>query len=300
MRAGTCRGGGMRTTDLVSSENPRVVGICRPVTQIPSMFTEIESQHEGSLHVYAQELSTGREWAYRPQLPVASASTIKLPILVHAALCVHKGLLSWDAPLTLREEDKVGGMGVLRNFRTPHALSLHDACYLMTAVSDNTATNLVIDLVGIDAVNGTVGRLGLRHTCLNRKAFAPDTDQSRPFGLGVTTAHDMGILLHEIWRPKLLPEAVADEVRQMLALQQDLVGIARVLPPGWIYSGKTGRTEEVRGDVGWVCAPDGREWILSLFCYGLSTVDWSIQNQGLLAIAQAAQNILGLARHEPP
>jgi len=260
------------------------------------MFSEIESRYEGNLHLYARELGSNILITHRPDANVATASTIKLPILVHIAQLVDEGKLDWEMPLILSETDKVGGMGVLQHLSAPHTLSLHDACYLMIAISDNTATNLVIDVTGIDAINARISSWGLKNTQINRKAFSPDNDKSKVFGLGVTTAREMGLLLEEIYRPMFLKYSVVEKVRYMLARQTDLVGIARVLPPDWEYEGKTGRVTDVRGDVSYVRSPDGREWILSMYCYGLKTVNLSTQNDGLLAIAEATQLILGLPK----
>lgn len=258
------------------------------------MFEDIESRYEGNLHIHALDLQTGKEWKYREQSVVATASTIKLPILMHAAKCVHDGYLSWDTEVVLNDSDKVGGMGVLQNFRTPHTLTLHDACYLMTAISDNTATNLVIDVLGIENINQFIRAFNISETRLNRKAFSPDNDQSRVYGLGQTTASDMLELLKAIYRPEYLPHGVVQDLQWMLVRQTDLVGIPRVLPNGWIYAGKTGRVLDVRGDVGYVKSPDGKEWLLSMFCYGLTSPNWTIENEGLLAIAEATKRILDL------
>ncbi len=255
-------------------------------------FSEIESRYEGNLHIFAEELNSGKQWLHREDKLVATASTIKFPILIYACMQVHKQKLEWESPIKLLEQDKVGGMGVLRHFMTPRQLTLHDACYLMTTVSDNTATNLVIDLLGKDAINDFIAEMGLSHTRLNRKAFSPDNEESKVYGLGVSSAKDMATLLREVYRPSVLPPEVANKVQYFLALQQDLVGIARVLPHGWLYGGKTGRVMDVRGDVGYVKSTDGREWILSMFCYGLKTENWSIQNEGLLSIADATRFIL--------
>lgn len=258
------------------------------------MFSQIESKYEGNLYIYAKELGSGKIWAYREDEFVATASTIKLPILVHTALCVEEGKLQWDTPITLNEDQKVAGMGVLRHLNVPRQLTLHDACYLMTAISDNTATNLVIDATGVDSVNERIKAFGMHHTRLYRKVFFPDTEESRVYGLGVTTPKDMALLMMKLYRPNLLSENVTQKVKQLLSLQTDLVGIASVLPPDWFYAGKTGRVTAVRGDVAYVRAPDGREWILSMFCYGLTTANWSIRNEGLLSIAESTEFILGL------
>lgn len=269
-------------------------------------FRDIESHFEGRLYIWAVELGQNRTWGLREHEPVPTASTIKLAILVHTALAVQQGMLSWDQPIHLGENDKVGGMGVLRHLHPGLTLTLRDACFLMTAISDNTATNLVIDLVGVEAINQRMRDFGLRQTWLNRKVFAPDTEQTRPFGLGQTTVFEMTQLMHLLYSPThfdtryaqqpaaILPEQALIDIRGMLALQQDLVGIARVLPPGWTYAGKTGRINPLRADTARVVAPDQRTWHLSVFCFGLETENWSIENDGLLATAAASQHIFGL------
>ncbi len=258
------------------------------------MFEDIESRYEGNLHIHALSLQSGKEWKYREADVVATASTIKLPILMHAAKCVEDGYLSWDTEVTLTDSDKVGGMGVLQNFKTPHRMTLHDACYLMTAISDNTATNLVIDILGVENINQFIRVFNINETRLNRKAFSPDNEQSRVYGLGQTTATNMLKLLKAIYRPEYLSKDVTSDIQWMLSKQTDLVGIPRVLPNGWVYAGKTGRVLDVRGDVGYVKSLDGREWLLSMFSYGLTSPNWTIENEGLLAIAEATRRILEL------
>lgn len=258
------------------------------------MFSDIESRYEGTLHIRAKQLDTGDEWSWRADDLVATASTIKYPILMHTAQCVHDGYLTWETPITLTDADKVGGMGVMQNFIAPHEFTLRDTCYLMTAVSDNTATNLVIDILGIENINQYIQSLGVATTRLNRKAFSPDTDASRKYGLGQTTANDMYKLLMEVYQPSRLAEDVVNDIKWMLTRQTDHVSIPRVLPEGWVYAGKTGRVMDVRGDIGYVKASDGREWVLSMFCYGLTTENWTIENEGLLAIAEATKRIVGL------
>lgn len=262
-------------------------------------FENIESRYEGNLHLAAIEVTSGKTWMYRPDVPVSTASTIKLPILMHVAAEAEKGRLRWDSDLTLQEEDKVPGMGVLRHMLAPRCLSLHDAAYLMTVVSDNTATNLVIDKTGIEPVNDLLRSFGCLNTQLFRKVFYPDTEASREFGLGVTTAADMMRLMQVIYAPDTLEagtprlgEQAVERIRFMLGLQQDLVGVARAVPTGWTYAGKTGRITSTRGEAAMISAPDGRMWLIGIFVFGLRTPNLTIENEGLLAIAEATRYLI--------
>ena len=132
-----------------------------------------------------------------------TASLIKFPVLIEAYQQASEGRLDLQARITLRPEDKVPGSGVL----TPHfspgtQLTVRDAVRLMIAFSDNTATNLVIDQIGLSATNQRMAALGCPNTQLNAKVFRRDTSiasaRSQQFGLGSTTANEMVRLLEKL------------------------------------------------------------------------------------------------------
>jgi beta-lactamase class A len=162
----------------------------------------------------------------------------------------------------------------------------------MTALSDNTATNMLIDYVGIEVVNARLQSLGLAHTRLLRRAFTPDTPASRPFGLGVTTADEMAGLLALVARRELGDDGAAEVSLAMLAMQQDRAAIPRLLPAGWTYAGKSGSGAEMRADAGILSGPGGRRFVLAAFCTALPETDWSVDNAGLLAIARLARELM--------
>lgn len=266
---------------------------------IPNNFlsgvTAIEQRHGVKLHALFCNLTTGESVGYRPDLKVSTASTIKLPILVHVALAAEEGHNDWDEPLTLTDEDKVRGSGILFGLSTGLTLSLRDTCYLMTVLSDNTATNMIIDRFGLEAINARIRQLGLEHTTLFRKAFTPDTAESREFGLGVTTPREMGKLLIKLAHKEIGREATSAAILDMLAAQQDRAAIPRYLPQDWEYAGKTGCIDHLRADVGLVTAPDGHQYVLALFCSEISAVNWTPDNPGLLALAQLAKSLLDIS-----
>lgn len=257
-----------------------------------TLAEELERELGGRLTFAYHDLDTDEQRSYRGDERVPTASVIKLPILVHIALAAQGGELDWGEQLALDDVVKAAGTGILKHLSAGLAVSVRDLCVLMTALSDNTATNMLIDRVGIDAVNGRMAALGLRETRLLRRAFAPDTPASRPYGLGVTTAHEMAGLLALIARRQLGDEAAGDEVLGMLAMQQDRAAIPRMLPEGWQYAGKTGSNADLRADAGVLTGPGGRRVVLAVFAAGLPTVDWGVDNAGLLAIARLARAAL--------
>lgn len=249
---------------------------------------------DGRISLAARDLRSGRTILFHPDRKCPTASVIKLPILVHTLLLVREGKLSLDAPVVLRPGDARPGSGILKDLKPGLRLTLHDACMLMIAVSDNTATNLVLDVVGIEPVNQRMASLGCRNTKLFRKVFSPGPPVSREnarYGLGVTTPRDMLRLLTAIYRGAVGGPETSAQVRSYLRAQQGRDGIPRLLPSTWEYEGKGGAIETARNDVGYVIGPDGTAIALAIFCIDLKANIWTADNPGWLAIAGVASDV---------
>lgn len=114
----------------------------------------------GEAAVMVKHLETGETFEYRASDPFPTASLSKFPIMIAAYDVAQKGKLSLDQKITLQSEDKVPGSGILTsNFSAGATISLRDAIQLMIAFSDNTATNLVIDAIGLEATNNLMKSL---------------------------------------------------------------------------------------------------------------------------------------------
>ena len=263
----------------------------------PTLATDIqaiERQSGGTLCLTARNLETGDCVRYHSGVPCKTASVIKLPILVHAAMSVGEGSLCWSDPLTLTDAEKVGGSGVLNQLTAGLQLTLRDACVLMTIVSDNTATNMLIELLGVAPINDRMRSLGLPQTTLYRKSYTPDTEASRPYGLGMTTPDEMADLLALLAEGKVANPDVSGQILAILSGQTLRDAIPRWLPSDWKYAGKTGGIDGVRNDVAIVTAPTGAQYVLALFCQRLQDVRWSADNHGLIALASIAHRLLDL------
>lgn len=252
----------------------------------------IEAESGGLLAFAVQDLQTDERFLYRAEHRCQTASVIKFPMLIHVALAVQEGLLDWNEKLRLTDAEKVGGAGVLTQLTTGSEWSLRDLCVLMTIVSDNTAMNMVIERVGAEPINARMRALGLPLTTLYRKSYAPDTEASREYGLGMTTPHEMLDLLLLLAEDRIGDAALSREILTILEAQSYRDGIPRYLPEDWKYAGKTGAVNAVRNDVGVVTAPDGRRFALALFCQQLPTIQWTAENPGLIALAQLANRLL--------
>lgn len=259
---------------------------------IAAIATELEQQCGGTLHFAVRDLQTGQSIRHRADDPCKTASVIKFPILVHVALAVREGSLQWDELLTLTNEEKVDGSGVLTHLTAGLQLSLRDVCTLMTIVSDNTGTNMVIEKLGTEPINARMRELGLSITTCFRKAYAPDTEASKVYGLGVTTPNEMLELLTMVANDQIGDAATSAEIRKIMESQFYRDAIPRFLPEEWTYQGKTGSVNPVRNDVGIIQTPEGQRYALALFCQDLPMIQWTADNPGLLALAHLAKRLL--------
>lgn len=121
------------------------------------------STFPGSVSLYAKNLDTGVTFGIRETEPTRTASTIKFPIMIAVFDAVARGKAKWTEPLTLTAAEKVSGSGILGNEISDGVqLPLRDVMHLMIVVSDNTATNMILERFTADAVNAYLDRIGIR------------------------------------------------------------------------------------------------------------------------------------------
>ncbi len=218
--------------------------------------------HRGRAAVAVKHLATGETFGYQADEPMPTASLIKLAVMVETYRQIEAEKLDLEAKVTLKEDDKVPGSGIL----TPHfsagtQLPLKDAIRLMIAYSDNTATNLVLDQIGLKSTNETMEKLGFPHTKIHAKVFRRDTsiapDRSEKFGLGSTTAQEMVSLLERLHSGKLANKAHTEQMIEHLANCQNTSRFPRDLPEGTKIAHKTGSVSRVRTDAGIIFSPSG-------------------------------------------
>lgn len=265
---------------------------------------EIQSV-DAEVFFYARNLGTGSSLGWRENERVRTASTIKLPIMAAVFHVVRSGKARWEEWIELREEDKVSGSGILRELSPGVKLPLRDLVRLMIVISDNTATNLVLDRISADAVNDFLDTLGLKQTRSLRKVRgdgaelkAPSgwskaglLDENRRFGLGVSTPYEMVELLALLDQGKVVS---AEDSREMLAIlerQQYKDGIGRKLAEFRVAS-KSGALDALRSDVGLVTTPKAKV-AMAITVDGMKQPDWTEDNPGLLVIARLARLLAG-------
>ena len=203
----------------------------------------------------ARVIGTDRAWALEAARPFPAASTIKLLILVAVFRDVDAGRLDPDAPWPVDPRAVVPGSGVLGWLRPGLRLPLVDLAYLMVAISDNTASNLLLDAVGVDRVRAVIADLGLAATQLNRRFLGRSPDPGEPENL--TSAADLVALLAAIADGTAAEPASCASMRALLALQQDRDRLARRLPPDVAFGGKSGTLPGLVHDAGLLATSAG-------------------------------------------
>jgi beta-lactamase class A len=176
-----------------------------------------------------------------------------VPVLVTVYGLVEQGMLSLDDPLTVLKIDKVPGSGLLQFMHDNSVITVHDAAWLMTTISDNTATNLLLDRIIIRRVWDAMEKLGLMHTKVHSKSFLRSAsvamDSSVKYGLGVTTPSEMARLFALLSEGKAVSPKADSAMLDILAHNEDFEEVNRYVT-GLEVPHKTGATDKVRTECG--------------------------------------------------
>jgi D-alanyl-D-alanine carboxypeptidase (penicillin-binding protein 5/6) len=235
----------------------------RPDPRLAALIQPLVDAHQGEVGVAIQHLESGATYAHRGDVPMPTASLIKLPLMVTAYRAVDRGELDLQRPLTLSEADKVPGSGILTaHFSAGTVISLRDAIHLMIVYSDNTATNLVAGATGLAATAEVMHELQLPNTKLHSLVYRRDTsifpERSQQFGLGSTTAQEMVTLLTGLADARLASAQSCAAMIEHLRACQDRTKLARLLPSGAKLAHKSGEVSATRCDAGLAEGPQGR------------------------------------------
>jgi beta-lactamase class A len=278
--------------------------------QLDQQLHAIAGAHHGHVALYAHNLRTGQAASVDADKPVKTASVIKLAILLDAAEQIRAGHATLAERLVLTKPNQVEGSGVLGQLTPPIALTLGDTLHLMVVLSDNTATNMNIDRLGLAHINSTLRAVGLRQTVLYKKVFVPaegpmPADQPQ-FGLGKTTAREMASVMERLATchlaldneaPQSGDGALCGAILHMLRSQQDRDSLPRYLESldtsetGSAIGNKTGALNEVRNDVALVATKNGPV-VIAGFTYDNADQRWNGDNEGELTLAKLAQAIV--------
>jgi beta-lactamase class A len=221
-------------------------------------------------------------WGHEPDGQHKAASTIKVAILIALFRAIDAGKLDLATRRELHAADKVPGSGVLKAMDDGLALTLHDLAHLMISISDNSASNMLIEAVGLAEVNDALGDLGAEDSVLGRKFYGRAALPGEPENL--TTARDLARLLVAILGKQAASEASCEAMLGYLRGQNHLDRLARRLPESVPYAGKTGSLTGTVLDAGIVFAP-ARPLIITAIAADLTDAIAAEEAMGQLALA---------------
>ena len=279
--------------------------------QQASMQHQLEraaAEFPGLMGVAARNLLTGEELAVNADDRYPTASTIKTAVMIEAYQQAAEGKLSLDSPMTLRNNDKVGGSGVLNGMADGLSLKVRDLIHLMITLSDNTATNMLMTRLDAKQIDDRLARYGLLQTKIFRPTFRDGKadvfpDLEHEFGLGMTTPREMAGLMALIAAGKAVSAEASGEMLATLRRQQDRTMIPRLLPADRSIEvgNKTGTDSEklpdasgrrgaVRADAA-IVTGRGIRYVIAIYTRRGADPSYGIDNAALLAGARVSRMV---------
>jgi beta-lactamase class A len=245
---------------------------------------------KGKVCLFAKNLDTGVSYSFNGDERVRTASTIKVAVMIEAFTRVAEGRTKWTDELVLTKAARYGGSGILPELADGLRLTLRDCVNLMMVVSDNTATNMVLDYLTTDAVNARMNALGFKDTRImrriggggeSREGKEPD---NKRFGLGATTPHEMVRILEKIDAGEIVNKAAAKEMIDLMKREQARYAIGRTI---WDVpmASKYGALDNLRSCVAIVYSKRGRIAI-AITVDDMPEVNWSVDNPGYLLMSR--------------
>lgn len=257
-------------------------------TGLRSELARLSGRLNGVLGVGVKTVWDGQEIFLEPDRPFPTASVFKIPVLIELLLQVEEGRLRLDDTVTVTEEMKSPGSGVLKELTSSPSLSLGDLAMLMTIISDNTATDILVDLIGKEGINQRLASLGFSVTRVQMSCrellfelagrptgpFSPQARleveqilkiRERSFtgrayadqDNDLTTPREMVGLLEMLVRDGPLSAGVREQALHFMGRQQVRDRLPLHLPTGAKIAHKTGSIAGVRNDAGILFVPRG-------------------------------------------
>jgi beta-lactamase class A len=263
---------------------------------LETRLAPLAKAHKGKVAIAVKNLETGESYYLNADEAMPTASLIKVAVLIELYQQVQEDKLKLTDQVTLHDADKVPGSGILtEHFSDGANFSLRDAARLMIAFSDNTATNLVLDRVGIKSVNQRMEAWGFPNTKINAKVYRGSTTSVDPartkrYGLGSTTARELVGLLEELQVSDRCRPLLKQTILNHLAHNADKDKFKRLLPAGVRVVHKDGSTNDTRTDAGLIHTPAG---IVAVCVLTTDNKDrsWRTENAGNVLCARVAKEV---------
>ena len=237
---------------------PSVVANPRDVQweSMPREMDNMATRYPGRVSIYLKDFKSGRTWMYHPDDLFPAASLIKVPVMIAAFYKIRDGQLELDERLSITRRNRVGGSGSLKWRPDGTKLTMRELIVHMINESDNTATKMVLDRLGIGFVQQQFPRMGLLYTGIYEEGMS--IKGGRVMHENYTTAREMNSLMDKIYRgdavDKLSSEIMLDILKKPKAVASRL---AKGMPGGWEIAHKTGLLRQACHDSAIFLNPEG-------------------------------------------
>ena len=248
---------------------------------------------KGKVSLFAKNLDTGETYSLNADERVRTASTIKIAVMIEAFARVAEDKAKWTDELVLTKEKKVSGSGILGELSDGLRLTLRDAVSLMMILSDNSATNLVLDVLTTDAVNARMESLGFKQIKIMRKvgsggeSMAGKDPENKKFGLGVATPREMVLVMEKLDRGEIISAAASKEMIELMKREQGRNAIGRGLSNVPMAS-KYGALDRLRSAVGILYTKRGKI-AMAISCDDMPETMWSVDNPAYLLMSRLSE-----------
>ena len=265
----------------------------KPAPKLDDQVKALVASFKGKVTLYAKNLDTGETYALNADERVRTASTIKIAVMIEAFARVNEGKAKWTDQVVLTKEKKVSGSGILSELSDGLHLTLRDAVNLMMMLSDNTATNLVLDVLTTDAVNARMESLAFKNIKINRKVMSGGESQAgkdpenKKYGLGFATPHEMVLVMEKLERGEIINPAVSKEMIDLMKREQARYAIGRSL---WDLplASKYGALDRLRSAIGIIYSKKGKI-AMAISCDDMPEIMWSVDNPAYVLMSQLSE-----------
>ena len=245
---------------------------------------------KGKVFLFAQNLETGQTYSFNGDERVRTASTIKIAVMIEVFARVADGRAKWTDELVLTKAARYGGSGILPELSDGLRLTLRDCVRLMMTLSDNTATNMILDYLSTDAVNERMELLGFKHTRIMRRvgsggeSKAGKEPDNKRFGLGATTPHEMVEIMAKLESGEIVNKEASKEMIALMKREQARYAIGRSIPDVPMAS-KYGALDALRSCVAILYTKQGKI-AMAITVDDMPQPFWSIDNAAYLLMSR--------------
>ncbi|MGZ5437508.1 MAG: serine hydrolase, partial [Pyrinomonadaceae bacterium] len=264
-----------------------------PSQSLESRIRAEVAPFKGKVFLYAKNLDTGQTYSFSGDERVRTASTIKIAVMIEAFARVAEGRAKWTDELVLTKAARYGGSGILPELSDGLRLTLQDAVRLMMVLSDNTATNMVLDYLTTDAVNERMNSLGFKATRIMRRVGRGGEskegklgDNLKRFGLGATTTHEMVQIMEKLERGEIVSQEASKQMLDLMKREQGRNSIGRDMP-GVPMASKYGALDALRSCVATLYTKQGKIAI-AITVDEMPEVLWSVDNPAYLLMMRVS------------